>query len=339
MPSVQDVKVALIRDLSLVGPDGLDRASQPSLFDRIEWFRRTWEHCPPGKAPLIAHAQSGSQAAWLFLAAQPGGHAVALASWYTLAFRPVFVGSPDMPTQRDLLGHIAGVLRGDVSIAALSHVPADCAALIADAFRSRGWAAFRTPDTANWTLDVASKNFAEYWAGRPGQLRSTVKRKRAKAALDIAIHDAFDDAVWAEYDDVYTDSWKPEEGSIAFLRATAASKGSSGRLRLGIARIDGRAVAAQLWTVEDGTAIIHKLAHRSGLDAVSPGTLLTHAMFEHVIDRDRVARIDFGTGDDRYKADWMDTRTMLERVDLYDLRSPRGLIGAGKRVAARALGR
>jgi hypothetical protein len=29
-------------------------------------------------------------------------------------------------------------------------------------------------------------------------------------------------------------------------------------------------------------------------------------MFAHVIDVDRVAAIDFGTGDDPYKADWMD---------------------------------
>ena len=35
-------------------------------------------------------------------------------------------------------------------------------------------------------------------------------------------------------------------------------------------------------------------------------------MFEHVIDRDHVSLIDFGTGDDPYKRDWMEqVRTRL----------------------------
>lgn len=65
-------------------------------------------------------------------------------------------------------------------------------------------------------------------------------------------------------------------------------------------------MAAQFWTVEGGTAYIHKLAHDERFRKSSPGTLLTAAMFEHVIDRDRVDLIDFGTGDDPYKRDWMD---------------------------------
>ena len=78
------------------------------------------------------------------------------------------------------------------------------------------------------------------------------------------------------------------------------------RLRLGIAEIDGQPVAAQFWTVEGGTAFIHKLAHDERFRKQSPGTLLTAAMFAHVIDVDRVDLVDFGTGDDPYKRDWMD---------------------------------
>jgi len=157
-----------------------------------------------------------------------------------------------------------------------------------------------------------------------------VKRKGAKVTLEIVITDVFDEAAWADYADVYADSWKPEEGAIAFLKATAISKGTSGRLRLGLARHEGRAIAAQFWTVENGVAIIHKLAHRTGTDAMSPGTLLTKAMFEHVIDHDHVSLIDFGTGDDKYKADWMDRRTMLERVELADPWQVGGALALGR---------
>ena len=110
----------------------------------------------------------------------------------------------------------------------------------------------------------------------------------------------------------------------------AEDEGAAGALRMGIARHDGRAIAAQLWTVEHGTAIIHKLAHRANAAELSPGTILSRAMFEHVIDRDRVNIIDFGTGDDRYKADWMDTRVMRMRIDLYNPRKPAGLLAAAK---------
>ena len=117
---------------------------------------------------------------------------------------------------------------------------------------------------------------------------------------------------------------------MPFLRAMAETEGAAGALRMGIARIDGQAVAAQLWTVDRGTAIIHKLAHREDAAEKSPGTILSKALFAHVIDSDRVSLIDFGTGDDRYKADWMTDRTMRMRVALYNSRRPAGLLGAAR---------
>ena len=46
------------------------------------------------------------------------------------------------------------------------------------------------------------------------------------------------------------------------------------------ARAEGEAVAAQFWTVEDGTAYIHKLAHLESAKALSAGTTLSAALFE-----------------------------------------------------------
>src|SRR3546814_10437210 len=100
---------------------------------------------------------------------------------------------------------------------------------------------------------------------------------------------------------------------------------------MGIARSDGLAVAAQLWTVENGVALIHKLAHREDAGAGSPGTLLSHAMFRHVIDTDKVTRIDFGTGDDAYKRDWMESVRPLYQIDFYNLRRPASWLPAAKR--------
>jgi CelD/BcsL family acetyltransferase involved in cellulose biosynthesis len=99
------------------------------------------------------------------------------------------------------------------------------------------------------------------------------------------------------------------------LRRFAEQEGAAGRLRLGIARHDGRALAAQFWTVEDGTAFIHKLAHVEEAVPLSAGTVLTAALFERVIDGDRVELVDFGTGDDPYKNTWMEETRPRYRLE------------------------
>ena len=150
-----------------------------------------------------------------------------------------------------------------------------------------------------------------------------MRRKSGKGVVSLRIAERFDPADWAAYEAVYARSWKPAEGSPAFLRRFAEAEGAAGTLRLGIAEIDGKPVAAQLWTIEAGVAYIHKLAHDDAARAHSPGTLLSHALFAHAIDRDKVATVDFGTGDDAYKRDWMEIARPMVRLDMHWPRSPR----------------
>ncbi|MBA4355513.1 MAG: GNAT family N-acetyltransferase, partial [Novosphingobium sp.] len=182
---------------------------------------------------------------------------------------------------------------------------ADVTALGA-AFRGAGWIVLIEPCDANHVVRINGRSFAEYWAARPGALRETVRRKGKKGDVAIRIATEFSQEDWAAYEAIYRLSWKPGEGSPDFLQKWAKMDGAAGRLRLGIAEIAGQPVAAQFWTVEGGTAFIHKLAHDESYRKQSPGTLLTAAMFAHVIDADRVDLVDFGTGDDPYKRDWME---------------------------------
>jgi len=157
-----------------------------------------------------------------------------------------------------------------------------------------------------------------WWASRPGALRNTVQRKAKKGIVDIQLLTDFDPGSWAAYEQIYAASWKPEEGHPALLRAFAEAEGAGGRLRMGIARIEGVPVAAQYWTVEDGTAFIHKLAHVEDSLKASPGTLLSAALFRHVIEVDGVKRVDFGTGNDGYKRDWMNRHEPLWRIEAFN---------------------
>ncbi len=314
-------EVELFDSLDSVAADSggvLDRPS--SLFDRLGWFRLVSAHCPPPGRLLAARASDrDGAAAWLFLAEQ-GGRAEAWRCWYSLRFG--LVGDAEAGEA------IAKALRKRLS--QLEIAPLEDPQLLAVAFRRAGWATFLSPATTSWRIDTAGQDFEAYWAQRPGKLRNTAQRKAKAAKLDIEIHRAFDAAGWAAYEEVYAASWKPEEGSPAFLRALAEQEGEAGRLRLGIARKDGRPLAAQLWTIEDGTAWIHKLAYREDSKALSPGTVLSMAMFRSALDEDRVSRIDYGTGDDGYKRDWMAERATLWRLEAFNLASPRGLLGAAR---------
>lgn len=294
--------------------------SVPSPFDRMDWFRRVAEHCPPAGRPLVARARDGAgSAAWLFLA-ERGGKAEAWRCWYSLRFG--LIGAADGGEA------IARTLR--TRLHRLAMEPLDDPGPLASDFRRAGWITIVSPATISWRIDTAGKDFEAYWADRPGRLRSTARRKAKAARLAVEIHREFDPKAWAAYEEVYAASWKPEEGSPAFLRDYAEQEGRAGRLRLGVARRDGQALAAQLWTIENGTAWIHKLAYREDSKSLSPGTVLGMAMFRSALDEDRVARIDYGTGDDGYKRDWMGERATLWRIEAFNPASPRGLLAAAR---------
>ena len=210
------------------------------------------------------------------------------------------------------------------------------ASLLEATFRDAGWLVFREACDENHVLPVGGRSFAQYWSGRPGRMRTTLKRKGKRVEVTIADH--FDEAIWEHYKAIYRDSWKPKEERTDILEAFARAEGAAGRIRLGIAHAGGVPVAAQFWTVENGTAYIHKLAHSEAAKDLSAGTTLSAALFRHVIDVDRVSLIDFGTGSDAYKRDWMEEVRPRYRITCLDWRNPRAW-GAIARQVVRRLAR
>ncbi|QGN53203.1 GNAT family N-acetyltransferase [Novosphingobium sp. Gsoil 351] len=297
----------------------LGRENQHAPFDRLAWWSALNDLCLPDEKPLLALASDGEARCALALMHRPGsGHLRSLGNWYSFWARPVFAagGEALLPAlTRDLARKARRI-----TLQPLAQADAEPTAA---AFAAAGWNVRAEQADVNHRVELAGRSFAEYWAARPGRLRETVRRKGAKGLAELHIVDRFDQAEWADYEAVYAQSWKPEEGSPAFLRRFAEEEGAAGTLRLGVARIDGRPVAAQLWTVDNGTAYIHKLAHVEDAKAHSPGTLLSHALFAHVIDRDGVRTIDFGSGDDGYKRDWMERARAMLRLDMHRPLDPR----------------
>ena len=268
-------------------------------FARLEWFALLEA---AGATPTIALARDNGSVLALPLAADGRG-LTTLSNWYAFTWGELATADAG---REALLAGLAHDLVGRTARIVLDKLPDEdgTASRLEAAFRSAGWVVLRERSDINHVLEVSGRPFADYLAARPGALRTTLKRKARKVAVDIVT--AFDAAAWSTYEAVYEESWKPGEGDKALLRRFAQAEGAAGRLRLGLARDAGEVVAAQFWTVEDGVAYIHKLAHRESAKPLSAGTILTAALFEHVIDRDRVERVDFGTGDDPYKRDWME---------------------------------
>jgi hypothetical protein len=326
------VKVELFDNLEAVERDAagaLDRAAQPCLYLRLSWFHLLARHCPPPGQLKVARAEQEGRRAWLFLA-NGGQNADAYAAWYSL--RVGLIGDASLAPD------LACAL-GASGLARLNLAPLADPEPMLGPLRQAGWLPSLAPASGNWVAHTAGLSFEEYWASRPGRLRSTAQRKAKAAGLDIEIHDRFCLNAWRAYEEVYRASWKPEEGSFSFLRALAEQEGAAGTLRLGIARKHGRPIAVQLWTVEGGEATIHKLAYAEDAKALSPGTVLGMAMFRHAIDQDRVRLIDYGTGDDAYKRDWMDERRQLWRLTAFNRRSLRGLTGAARAQASKLVAR
>jgi hypothetical protein len=307
--------------------DALERLAQPCLFDRLSWFRLTHAQVCPAARLAIARVRRKDACAWLFLIETGPRTAAPLASWYTLRFAPVLAGETDP----SLIQELYRAVRQRFDRISLHPLGGEKPLL-----NAAGWRSFACRISTNWTIDLADRNFDSYWASRPSQLRNTVARRTRSHPVRIVIHRRFDPLGWLDYEAIYAASWKPQEGSPPFLRALAEQEGAAGTLRLGIAYdINGRPVAAQFWLVEGGVAMIHKLAHREDARAGSPGSLLSHAMFRDAIDEDRVTRIDFGLGDEPYKADWVDTPHPIVRIDAYHPASLRGLAGMGREIASR----
>ena len=303
-----------------------------SPFDRPEWFALLARDTPP----LVAFASEGENLAALALT-QTGGRIEPLRNWYSFTWRQLASGGTDGDR---LLESIANGLRSRAPRVTLWPVPDEdgSATRLETAFRSAGWLVQREECDSNHVLPVAGRTFDQYWASRPGCMRTTLKRKAKK--VDVVLHTSFDEAAWDGYEAIYAASWKPAEETPALLRRFAEEEGDAGRIRMAVAHADGLAVAAQFWTVERGTAYIHKLAHLESHRHLSAGTTLSAVLFRHVIDVDGVALVDFGTGNDGYKADWMEEVRPRYRIDCLDPRQPRAWGPIGKRLlrsAARRL--
>jgi hypothetical protein len=162
----------------------------------------------------------------------------------------------------------------------------------------------------NWIYRVQGQSFEDYMAARPAKLRNTISRKKRKLdrehgyEIRLFSGDEVPQAM-SNYYAVYSASWKANEQYVDFLDGIVAGFSRPGWSRLAILCVNGQPIAAQLWFVLHDKASIFRLAYDKAWRQYSPGSILTSFLMEYVIDIDEVKEIDFLTGNDAYKQDWM----------------------------------
>jgi hypothetical protein len=197
----------------------------------------------------------------------------------------------------------------------------------------------------NWYLDVKGRSFTQYVETLPSVLKNTLGRKKKKleksgrAQIEIVTGGEGLESAIATYNSVYLASWKESEPYPQFVPEFIRNCAAIGTLRLGVVRVDGEPAAAQFWIVHNGKALIYKLAYDERFADLSVGTILTATLMQHVIDVDRVVQVDYLTGDDAYKKDWMSGRRERWGILALNPRTLRGALAIARHVGGRAIKR
>lgn len=298
---------------------------------------------PEGAQPLYLLARAeGRVRVVLPLLRHADGTLAGLTAPYTTLFRPLAAAGTTAEDFRRAGLAFARACRGagPLRLEALDGGWPGLAPLLGG-FCAGGMFPLRFAHFGNWHLDVAGFGWEAYLAARPGELRNTIRRRLARAERDpglgfeIVAGGAALDAGIGAYEAVYARSWKEPEPFPRFAATLMRAAAAAGVLRLGLLRAAGVPIAAQLWLVAGGTATVHKLAHDETARAHSPGTVLTALMVRHLLDVEQVAALDFGRGDDAYKAGWTGRRRARIGVLLCPPWHRAGLAAIGRHLGGR----
>lgn len=214
-----------------------------------------------------------------------------------------------------------------------------------DLLRRRGMVVQTYFCFGNWYLEVASRSYAEYFKGLSSTLRKNVPyytrklEKTPQSRIEIVTGGERLEQALRDYEKVYASSWKDPEPFPQFIPGLVRVAARQGWLRFGLAYVEGVAAAAQIWFVHAGAASIYKVAYDAAFAKLSVGSVLTARMMEHVIDVDRVGVVDFLSGDDGYKKDWMSHRRERWGIVAFNPRRPRGSWLALRHVGGQAVRR
>jgi len=297
-----------------------EQAAEESVFASRQWLEAvSADICTDEETLILAGVVAGSRLLALLPLVRGGGNTLcSLRHRYTPHYRLLLA-------EHDRAQVLACLVRG------LSELPINGLLLepvttedshLADlqaGLASAGFVCERHFRHYNWIYRVEGRSYQAFLASRPARLRNTLGRKQRKLArehgYDIRLY--LGDEVsrgMPDYYQIYHSSWKAREQYTAFLDNIVAAFARQNWVRLAVLHINDQPAAAQLWFVNHAKASIFRLAYDEKWKSYSPGSILMNFLMEYVIDQDKVEEIDFLTGNESYKQDWMSVRRECEAL-------------------------
>jgi hypothetical protein len=290
-----------------------EQGEKESIFFSRPWFEiLTAAALDDDQTMVLACVVAGNQVMAILPMMKSSGN-----TWNSLKHRytPIYSLLADIDQQRVLACLAQGLSRLPLKGLLLEPVAGDDHKLdgLRQAMEATGFSCDRYFRHYNWIYRVQGQSYEDYMAARPSKLRNTISRKQRKLEREhgFEIRHFIGDEVpqaMSDYYAVYSASWKANEQFAGFVDEMVAGFSRAGWTRLAILYIQGQPAAAQLWFVCHRKASIFRLAYDETWRQYSPGSILTRFLMEYVIDTDKVEEIDFLTGNDAYKQDWMSDR-------------------------------
>jgi len=311
------------------------------------WYRNLVNTVYPGNAGVRIYIlrQGGHPVAALPILATKhalGWRVESLGNFYTSLYAPAL--APGV-MGRDVALLIRSVLEAHTPITSLRFAPMDpdskAFQTLEVALKASGLLPFRFFCFGNWYLSV-NRDWPSYLKNRSGALRNTIKRMTKKFETEGGTLEVISGGTelargLEAYQRVYAASWKMAEPHPTFIPGLMQMCSARGWLRLGVAHLHGNPIAAQIWIVDNGKANIYKLAFDDRYRAYAPGTLLTAALMQRVLEMDGVSEVDYLIGDDPYKKSWMSHRRERWGIVAYNPKSIGGFFSLAREVLARSL--
>lgn len=297
-------------------------AAERRFFRSPDWFACLTTHGMARETAVrIYWARTGARSCWLACRVAEGGRALdSLTSFYSIDYGAGGAGggAEDLRLLEAIARCIADERPRWRAVTLWNIFGDEERDRLISAFRSAGLFVRADAYNATWSVALGGQDYDAYLGRRPSRLQNTLRRRGREAerrGIGFRLHREADAAALAAFMGVYAASWKVPEPFPDFVPELCRTAARAGLLRLGLLGDGEQTVAAQLWIVDGDRAVIYKLAHRNDAAELSPGTLLTARMVEHVAMAEGLARISFGYGGEAYKGDWMEEREAVHAVE------------------------
>jgi hypothetical protein len=317
----------------------LNRGERMHIEFGTAWYRNLVDTVYPGDTAIRIYTlrRGEKTVAVLPLRAQKvllGWHLHALSSPYTTLYEPVF--EPGLKP-RELGFLLAAIHRDFPGLASFKLAPmnpkSSAYQTLLDSVQIIGWLPFQASTPVSWHQSIIASSeqslVARNAAARASTRHLEEKFVAAGGRLEI-VTEVKDMATAVSAFETVCASARKVGQHPGFMPGLLRAYAEHGCLRLGLAWLGDRPIAAQVWVVAHARATIYTVARDMAFDAYAPDTLISVMLTAHVTEVDEVSEVAYLSGHAPYHNTWKIHRRERKSVVVHNSASLRGLAGMAR---------